>query len=67
MSRATAPVAAQLSANYTWRNFAGVLLIFAGLTGAIGATVLGWPAVAAALGVGVGGGLAVLRWMPGGD
>ena len=67
MSRATAPVAAQLSANYTWRNWAGVLLIFAGLTGAIGATVVGWPAVVAALGVGVGGGLAVLRWMPGGD
>jgi hypothetical protein len=65
--RATAPMAAQLSANYTWRNWAGVLLICAGLTGAIGATVVGWPAVAAALGVGVGGGLAVLRWMPGGD
>jgi hypothetical protein len=67
LSRATAPVAARLSANYTWRNFAGVLLIFAGLTGALGATTVGWPAVVAALGVGVGGGLAVLRWMPGGD
>jgi hypothetical protein len=65
LSRATAPVAAQLSANYTWRNFAGVLLIFAGLTGALGATTVGWSAVVAALGV--GGGLAVLRWMPGGD
>jgi hypothetical protein len=67
LSRATAPLAAQLSANYTWRTWAGVLLICAGLSGAIGAAVLGWPAQVAALGVGVGSGLAVLRWMPGGD
>jgi hypothetical protein len=65
--RATAPLATQLSANYTWRNWAGALLIVAGLSGAIGASVVGWPAQVAALGAGVGSGLAVLCWMPAGD
>jgi hypothetical protein len=67
LARATAPVYAQLGANYTWRNWAAALLIVGGVAGAIGASVAGWAAQAAALGAGVGGGLAVLRWMPPGD
>ncbi len=64
LSRATGPVMAQLADNYTWRNWAGVLLIFAGISGALGAMPFGslQPIVVLILGVGVG--LAILRWRP---
>jgi hypothetical protein len=67
LQRATAPAAGRLDANYTWRNWAGALLIVGGLAAAAGASVAGWPAQAAALTLGVGGGLAVLRWLPASD
>lgn len=64
LSRATGPVMTQLADNYTWRNWAGVLLIFAGISGALGAMSFGPLQPIIVLILGAGAGLAILRWRP---
>ncbi|MGH2355132.1 MAG: hypothetical protein ACRDJN_26275, partial [Chloroflexota bacterium] len=65
LSRALAPVTWQMQATYTWRNWAGVLLIMGGITGGYVTLASGGLVLSAiVLLAGVGAGLAILRWGP---